>query len=627
MIIATAGHVDHGKTSLVRHLTGVDTDRLAEEKSRGLTIDLGFAYTTTRGGHRLGFVDVPGHIRFIGNMLAGVGAVDFALLVVAADDGPMPQTREHLAILDLLGLSRGLVALTKIDRVETPRISEVTGQISALLHGTSLQGARILPVSSTEGDGLDELSDALELAARQTETRNRVGYFRLAIDRSFSVKGAGLVTTGSVFTGAIRTGDELYLQPGNRLVRVRGLHTQSQATEVAGAGDRCAANIAGAGIDPDSVHRGDWLTSNPAATTTRRFDANIKVLGSESGALRHWTPVHLHTAASHVTGRVATLEARSIAPGAEGLVQIQTDSPVLICTNDRLIIRDQAAQRTIGGGRVLDPVSPQRGRARPFRIEHLHGINQARSTPDLVRFLLDHHERGIAMAPWENALNLPHADLLAMADGLDGLVIEDQWLIGQQHYETCTQILLKSFATDRSGDGLTVQQLGQASGIRNPVLLAHLNATLIRDGRLINQGGRLALPGQRASLTPAEQVIWDRAATHLGPDVLQPPVIHDLARQLNMAPRDLEKVLSRCVQIGLLVRPVKNRFFHREAMAALRIALGKAADTAGDITVKQYRDSTGIGRNLAIELLEYFDGRGITRRQGDARRIIATRQT
>ena len=307
MIVATAGHVDHGKSTLVRALTGVDPDRWEAEKQRGLTIDLGFAYQEIDDGVALGFVDVPGHIRFINNMLAGVSAVDLGLLVVAADDGVMPQTREHVAILDLLGIHQVLVAITKIDRVEASRVALVEAEVKDMLGNTDIVVLGVHAVSGETGEGVTELGETLQLLAIDCPARAASGGFRLAIDRCFSLKGAGLVVTGSVFAGAISVGDEVVVQPHGLVARVRSLHRQDKTAETGQAGDRCAINLAGPNLSKDQIRRGNWLVGNFAGTRpgTKRIDIRLHVLRSEAVALKHWTPVHVHTGANHVTARVA----------------------------------------------------------------------------------------------------------------------------------------------------------------------------------------------------------------------------------------------------------------------------------------------------------------------------------
>ena len=350
MIIATAGHIDHGKTALVKALTGIDTDRLPEEKKRGMSIDLGFAYHPLSSGQVLGFVDVPGHERFIRNMLAGVTGIDYALLIVAADDGPMPQTEEHLAILDLLGVRDGVIALTKIDRVDAARLEEVTTEIEVLIAGSGLEGADIMPVSAINGTGVDDLRVHLETMTDLIGDREGEGHFRLAIDRCFSVQGAGLVVTGGVFSGKVNVGDHLTLSPQGIDVRVRGIHAQNKESEAGVSGQRCALNITGADLKSTEVHRGGWLVANDIHAPVARFDARLRVLKSEARPLRHWTPVHVHLGAAELPGRIAVLGEKSIAPGSSGLVQVVLDRRIGVLKGDGFILRDQSAQRTIAGG-------------------------------------------------------------------------------------------------------------------------------------------------------------------------------------------------------------------------------------------------------------------------------------
>ncbi|MFC1665874.1 selenocysteine-specific translation elongation factor [Pseudomonadota bacterium] len=348
MIIATAGHIDHGKTALVKVLTGVDTDRLPEEKSRGLTIDIGFAYHSLKDGPVIGFVDVPGHERFVRNMLAGVGGIDFALLVIAADDGPMPQTLEHLAILDLLGVSQGAIALTKTDKVDAARVEQVRSASENVLAGTSLQDVPFYEVSAIENKGVDELREHLESVAREHQLRSSEGYFRLAVDRSFSVAGAGVVVTGTAFAGSVNTGDRLVLSPSGTQIRVRSIHAQNQDNNVGVAGQRLGINISGSGLNAESVHRGEWLLSKNIHRPTRRIDVRLRLLPGETKNFRHWSAVHVHLGAAEVTARIALLEDTVLSPGGNSLGQLVLDDEVGALYGDRFILRDHSAQRTIG---------------------------------------------------------------------------------------------------------------------------------------------------------------------------------------------------------------------------------------------------------------------------------------
>ena len=627
MIIATAGHVDHGKTSLVNALTGVDTDRLKEEKQRGLTIDLGFAYSNAESGERLGFVDVPGHTKFINNMLAGVSAIDCALLVVAADDGVMPQTLEHLEILNLLGIDHGLIALTKIDRCDEQQVSRTLEQITQVVSKTFLKDAEIYPVSSTTNEGMETLQIALELAADEIEHRKKTGQFRLAIDRRFSIKGSGVVVTGSVFSGSISVGDELFLMPQEIPVRIRGLHTQNQEAETAIAGDRCAVNITGQGLELELIHRGNWLTTNAAAATAR-VDVELAISHSETRPFSHWTPVHIHSAANHVTGRVALLETTDttrIAPGHKGLAQLVFDPPINLCFGDRVIIRDQAATRTIGGGKVINTTSPKRGRAKPERIEQLRQLNPGNVEESLTT-LIQGEAQGVELKMIREMFNLTDPELADYLDGSRFDTISGQLVIPTTRLEAVTNGLIEKLEdwhkANPGNSGLPRNKIRQMVKNWHQVLFDRIIDGLIASGDLLQDGNLIQRPGYGVQLNKKEMDAWQAAMPHLEQDLLKPPVLHELAGALSVEPKQLEKILNQVVKTGLLVRPVKNRFFLPEAISELMKAMTRAADDKQQFTVQQYRDETGIGRNLSIEILEYFDRQGVTRRVGDVRQIV-----
>lgn len=624
MIIATAGHVDHGKTSIVSALTGVDTDRLEEEKARGLTIDLGFAYTDMESGERLGFVDVPGHIRFINNMLAGVAAIDCALLVIAADDGVMPQTQEHLDILNLMGIQQGVIAVTKTDRCEPSRVDEVTQEIREVVAGTFLSNAEIIPVSSVTGDGMEMLQVALELAADDIHRQRSDGLFRLAIDRRFSIKGAGIVVTGSVFSGAAAVGDELFLMPQNIPVRIKGMHTQDRQSESTVAGDRCAVNITAGQLDLEDISRGNWLTTNPAPATNR-VDIELRVLASEKRPFSHWTPVHVHSAANHVTGRAALLSDNRIEPGTKGLVQLVIEPAINLCFGDRVVIRDQAADRTIGGGIVIDPYSPKRGRARPARVENLARLNPQDPATSL-RTVVDYTESGIPVTELADRFNLPIEAVIENLRDDYRLFGNNELAIGpdaatQQASQLVTRI--DEWHDNNPGKaGLPANQLRALARKLPDTLFSHLLEEFI-ENKLVEQSGNLFnRPGRGVKLSQEEQKLWQSAEPLLKADPMKPPVLHDMAKSLNVSPKTLEKTLNQVIKTGALVRPVKNRYFLSDAMPGFVKAMREAADDKGQFTASQYRDVTGVGRNLAIELLEYFDRQGVTRRIGDLRQIV-----
>ena len=413
MIVGTAGHIDHGKTSLVKALTGVDADRLKEEKARGITIDLGYAYSPLPNGEVLGFIDVPGHEKLVHNMLAGATGIDFVLLAMAADDGPMPQTREHLAILNLLGLSRGAVALTKIDCVPEERVVQAQAEVESLLQGTPLEGSPIFPLSAVSGAGVEVLRAHLDAVAATLPPRTATGNFRLAIDRCFALTGTGTVVTGTVFSGTVRTGDQLLLSPAGIPVRVRGIHAQNRASEIGMAGQRCALNLAGTDFDKQDVCRGDWIVAEPAHGPTQRLDVRLHLLSGADKPLRHWSPVHFHLGAVDVMARVALLEHDKLEPGASGLAQIVLDRTIGALCGDRYIIRDQSANRTVGGGKVLDPFPPERKRRTPERLTMLAAYEQP-SVHAVLQGLLDATPAGVDLARFALSCNLSTAELEAI---------------------------------------------------------------------------------------------------------------------------------------------------------------------------------------------------------------------
>ena len=634
MLIATAGHVDHGKTSLVHALTGVDTDRLPEEKTRGLTIDLGFAYRELDSGITLGFVDVPGHEKFIRNMLAGVSAIDLALLVVAADDGVMPQTEEHLAILELIGIGRGAVALTKIDRVDADRIEVVTGQVRALLDSTPLAGASVFPVCAPTGEGIEALEQYLIDSASQLDERSRTGHFRLAIDRAFSVAGSGMVVTGTAFSGEVHAGDRMRIQPRGTEVRVRGLHSGHRKTNSGVAGQRLAVNIIGADLAREELHRGDWLVSEPLTLSSRRLDARLRVLSTETKPLAHWSPVHVHVGAGFLTGRVAVLEDKQIAPGEDALVQLYLDRPAVCVAGDRFIVRDQSARRTLGGGAIIDPLPPLRGRARPERIATLVGLEQDDHREALLE-CLEHRYGDVDLDDFARARNLTVAESQAIYDALGvveitirrrrlGLTprqwqaIQDQLTehIGAWHQEHPDQV----------GPDEGTASRGVAPGTPRGLVTAALRA-LIRSRRLVRDGQSVRLADHTPKLSGADQRLWQAVSSELSATATKPLVVTELAAKLDVQKPALIAFLNRCIGRRQLIRIADNRYFHPQAVARLAKAAEDLAQNSADHTfdAKSYRDRSGIGRNLTIQVLEYFDAVGLTRRLGDQRIVVGQR--
>jgi selenocysteine-specific elongation factor len=628
MIVATAGHVDHGKTTLVKALTGTDTDRLAEEKRRGMSIDLGFAYADFGAEWPIGFVDVPGHERFVRNMLAGVAAVDFALLVVAADDGPMPQTREHVAILDLLGIEQGVVAITKIDRVSAERLAEVRVEVAALLARSALQGVPVFPVGAPGGEGLAALRTHLVATDQAWTARSLQGNFRLAVDRSFTIDGAGLVVTGAVFSGCTHVGDQLLISPQGTPVRVRRIHTQNQTALLARAGQRCALNLVGAGLKRQEAQRGDWIVAPMAHAPTARLDVRLNVLGSESRAVTHWTPVHLHIGAKALSARVATLSERAIGPGSAGLAQLVLDQPINAMRGDRFILRDQSGRSTIAGGFVVDPFGLARGRSKPARLAQLSAMELPSAANSLMALLAVTSE-GVDLAHFGQAWNLTAHELdslqqslaiqvLATASGRLA-VTASQW--ASLSAEICAAV--DAWHGEHADSlGPTDAGLARQLAARNASALfrAALKA-LLADGSLVRAGLSLRRPGHRARLDAEDVLLLERVSAILHTHGLRPPIVGELATTLEMDLPLLLEFLLRVSALGHLVRIAKNRFFLPSSVIELgELAATLAAEsTDGLFNAAEYRDRSGIGRNLTVQVLEFLDRIGVTKLLGDRR--------
>ncbi|HZT51174.1 MAG TPA: selenocysteine-specific translation elongation factor [Stellaceae bacterium] len=629
MIIATAGHVDHGKTLLVKALTGIDADRLPEEKKRGMTIDLGFAYWPVAPGVTIGFVDVPGHERFIHNMLCGVTGIDFVLLIVAADDGVMPQTREHVAIIDLLGVRSGTIAITKTDRVAPERVATVARETAALLAGTGLADAPVFPVSAVTGAGIAALQAHLAAAARAAPARQPHGRFRLAIDRAFSVVGAGLVVTGTVFAGSVAVGETVRVLQAGRTARVRSIHVQNAEARRGSAGDRCALNLAGPDLSLGHVARGDWVVTPDAPDPVAKLDARIRVLAAEPRALAHWTPVHVHLGAADVTGRVAVLEAGGIAPGGNGLAQLVLDRPLGAVRGDRLILRDQSARRTVGGGSVIDIDPPRRGRAKPERLAQLRTMELSDDAAALAA-LLEGAAAGLDLGRFAAGRNLTPAEAEAVFAAQPMRVVatgETRRGFAAARWEELKAEALAALAAWHrrapNAGGPSEDRLLPGTKLPREAVLA-LAAELVRDGRIVRDGTGVRLPAHQPKLAAADAALWRRVEPLIDRSPLRPPALHELAQGLNAEPKALEALLVRVARLGLLVRLAPNRFFRPAALRALgELAAAVAAQSPDSrVSAAAFRDRAGIGRNVAIEVLEYFDRVKFTRRVGDAHEIL-----
>ena len=622
MIIATAGHVDHGKTSLVAALTGVDTDRLAEEKRRGLTIDLGYAWLDLPSGRRAGFIDVPGHERFVRNMVAGLSRVDLGLLAVAADDGVMPQTSEHVAVLSLLGVQQMVIAVTKADRATGERIASVAGAAQELARDHGIDVGAVIPTSVPEQRGLPALRRFLEEAVQCVAEPPPEGGLRLAVDRSFIVKGAGLVVTGTVCAGQVCTGDALTVLPAGLDTRARALHSQARPTRRAVIGERAAINLAG--LSRDEVRRGDWIVTPDILAPSHRIDAMVTILESERRAFNHWQAVHVHHGTGHVTGRVALLENSVIAPGGSGLAQLRLDGPLVPAWNDRLLLRDISARRTIGGARVLDATGPARGRAHPERLACLRAVDR-NDHEGALGALVDVAATGFDPAAFFSSRNLEsgacplpgHVRRFAR-NGREQVIHERHWNDLAAHV---LDVVDSDHARRQDRLGPPVRELQvMVPGTADSVLIGAVIDDLYRQSTLMRRGVVVHRPGRKAEPAAKDRALWARTETAIEVSSGSPPSLHPLAAALELTPDDLRRFLERMAAFGLVVRIARNRYLTprqiAEAEAAVHHLLRENPDGIG---VGDLRDALGVGRNHAVDLMEYLDHTGATWRRGTLR--------
>jgi selenocysteine-specific elongation factor len=618
-VVGTAGHVDHGKSTLLTALTGMDPDRLREERERGMTIDLGFAWVTLPGGGDIGFVDVPGHQDFIRNMLAGIGSIDAVLLVIAADEGVMPQTREHLAILGLLGIDRGVIALTKRDLVDDEWAALAVADVRAALRGTALADAPLVEVSSTARRGLDDVLVALERVLGEAPARRDVGRPRLPVDRSFTMSGFGTVVTGTLLDGSLAVGDEIAVLPGELRARIRGLQTHRRSLDVARPGSRVAANISG--IDKEAVSRGMVLARPGSIETTNLLAVHLALLPGASAPLDHDEELKVHVGTAETMARVALLEGPQVAPGQTAWAQLRLATPVAVAVGDRLVVRRPSPSETIGGGAVAD-LAAARLRRRAETVAAL----ERRTAPSTASRLLASLDvpRTAAEAAARSGLTPDERDAAAaevIADGravslADALISRDAFEALATHVERlCAQAHRKaplragaSREEARSALGLPAKRFGALVG------------RLVAEGRLVERGTALALPSHRPRLSDDQERRWLGARAALAKEPLQPPSPAQLETEHGLD-RELVAALA---ERGDVVRIGTEAVFLPEAVTRFARVVVDELAASGSITVARARDLSGSSRKHVLPLLQFLDDRGLTRRHGDDRILVLT---
>ncbi|WP_438302043.1 selenocysteine-specific translation elongation factor [Pseudomonas sp. NMS19W] len=627
MIVGTAGHIDHGKTSLLQALTGQAGDRRPQERERGMTIDLGYLYAELAPGAGLtGFIDVPGHEKFTHNMLAGAQGIDLVLLVVAADDGVMPQTREHLAIVELLGIPRALVAITKCDRVEAGRVVEVRRQIEHLLALGPFAGAPMLAVSSVTGEGVDALRQALLQAQSEVLKRGREGGFRLAIDRAFSVAGAGIVVTGTALSGMVAVGDRLILGPSDKTVRVRGLHAQNQPAELAFAGQRVALNISADRLELGHIHRGHWLLAEALFAPTQRLDIDFQLLPDETRTFEHFQPVHLHLGTQDVIARVALLEGPRLLPGERMLAQLLTHVPVHGVKGDRLILRDPSAQRTLGGGQLLDPFAPARQRRSSGRLAQLRALAISSSLEQALPTLLEYSESGIDSQRLERQFNRPREgwslpDNVRLIETRQGQVLFNAQRWGILKF-TLLEQLARFHELEPDQMGPDRDRLRRFSGLNiEHTTFISLLEELRSAGSFTASGPWLHLPDHQVRLNADDETLWQALQPLFEQAGFDPPWVRDVAKAVAQEDATVRLLLRKLARLGVVHQVVRDLFFTDITLRQMAAVLLRLGEENPPIQVTAFRDALGLGRKRSIQILEYFDRLGLTRRLGEGRQI------
>jgi len=635
IVIGTAGHIDHGKSFLVQALTGKNPDRLPEEKRRGITIDLGFA-DLDLGEVRIGFVDVPGHERFVKNMLAGAHGIDAVALVIAADEGVMPQTREHFDICRLLGVNHGLIVLTKTDLIESEMLSLVRAEAEELVAGSFLEGAPIIPVSARTGAGLEDLRATLRQVAVETPARSADFVARLPVDRSFTMKGFGAVVTGTLISGQISEGDELELLPGGARVRARGVQVHSAAVRTATAGQRTAVNLAG--VDLSFIERGMVLAEVGRLATTQILDVHLEVLDSAPRAVRTRARVRLHIGAAEVLGRVRVLNQRGeITPGESAFAQLRLEAPVVALHDERFIIRSYSPAMTIAGGVVLDPLATKhRGRELAQAEERLRELMRPERSRKLTAFVLGAGDQGLKLEQLIARTGLKGTvltDVTNEAQRQGNIIDAEGAFIGKVNFERLAEAVVEAVKSHHQGDALS---RGIARELLRERLFSHSGTEIFRavmsklenEGTLVTEKDLVRVREHTVALSTADTTLRNKIAAIYETAQFEPPTLDQALESAGVGTTERahgRKILQMLLDEGKLVRAQGDMFLHITAMNRLRALLQEFAfqhEPERLIDVSQFKELAGVSRKYAIPLLEYLDSARVTRRTGDKRIIL-----
>jgi selenocysteine-specific elongation factor len=628
-IIGTAGHIDHGKTSLIKALTGQDTDRLKEEKERGISIDLGFAHFDLPDGTQAGVVDVPGHERFIKNMLAGAHGIDLVLFTVAADDGVMPQTEEHLDIVHLLGVKMAIFAITKADLVSAERIQDVEEEIKILTLGTLLEDSPIIAVSSVTGQGLAELKDLIFRTLKSTAKSAPSGYFRLPVDRAFVMQGHGVVVTGTALSGEVKTGDHVRCLPGGELFRVRSLQVHGRSVDTAGWGQRVALNLTGP--ERASIERGHVICNEKLTLTSDRFDAFLEVRPAAAKGIKNHQRIRVHLGTAERLAKIILLDqADKIGPKESGYCQITLSEPVMALRNDHFIVRDETARKTLAGGIVVHPWAKKHRRREPQLKTRLESLHHGDMTQLTESFLDESDDFALPMESIQQFLNSQEEVVRAKLDRIKSLrafsaegervyTIDGKW---QRLKNAILAILNEFHKIHPLAPGMDMEELrGKLPYALSAKIFRAVLDTLLSDKTIAREENLLRTAEHRVQLGSQEKSLMDKIRKILDEQPMTPPELKEIEKQLGVNRAKLTEVIRLLERERSVVRVATDLYYLPSTIDQVRTVLTKFLSEKGEMTAASFRDLIGSSRKYTIPLLEYFDREGLTIRIGDVRRL------
>ena len=628
-IIGTAGHIDHGKTRLIKALTGQDTDRLNEEKERGISIDLGFAHLDLPDGTSAGIVDVPGHERFIKNMLAGAHGIDLVLFTVAADDGVMPQTEEHLDIVHLLGVKMAIFVITKADLVPAARTAEVEEEIDILTLGTTLESSPKIAVSSVTGQGVEELK---QLISRTLKSRTQAapnGYFRLPVDRAFVLQGHGVIVTGTALSGEIKVGEQVRCLPGDHLFRIRSLQVHGHSVDTAGWGQRVAMNLTGP--ERASIERGQVICHDKLALTSDRFDAFLEVRPAAAKGLKNHQRLRIHMGTAERLAKIVLIGGKDkLAAKESAYCQIRLSEPLLIMRGDHFIARDETAQRTLGGGVVIHPWARRHKRTEEHLLTRLKLLHDGAFTDIVENFLGESAAFALPIEEIYQFLNLREDEARQRVDEIKSLralnaegekiyTTETKW---NQLKARLVETLKEFHAGHPLVPGMDMEELrGKLAFELSPKIFRVVVDQFINEKIIVKEENLLRLAAHRVQLGGQEKTLMDRIKKILGEQPLAPPDLKEIEKQAGVPRNRLNEVIRLLEREGAVVRVTTDMYFLAESIEQLRRTLTKHLTEKGEMTAAAFRDLIGSSRKYTIPLLEFFDRDGLTIRIGDIRRL------